>query len=157
MGARADPGIRPRGLVDEEHLAVLGQRPAGVVHEQLESVDHLAQPGHGREGQHIRLSAQLGSNLCGVCYILDEPTVGLHMADVGNLVKVVHKLVDGGQTVVMIEHNPDVIAEADWVIDLGPEGGAGGGRVVAQGAPDALAKRPPAKSHTAKFLAEMLG
>ena len=118
----------------------------------------------GGEAQRIKLVSELarctprpGLRVPATLYVLDEPTVGLHMADVGNLVKVVHKLVDGGHTVVMIEHNPDVIAEADWVIDLGPEGGAGGGRVVAQGAPDALAKRPPAKSHTAKFLAEMLG
>jgi excinuclease ABC subunit A len=75
-------------------------------------------------------------------YVLDEPTVGLHMADVEKLIRVLHRLVDGGNTVIVIEHNLDVISEADWILDLGPEGGAGGGRIVAQCAPEDLAKRP---------------
>jgi excinuclease ABC subunit A len=70
--------------------------------------------------------------------VLDEPTVGLHMADVEKLIRVLHRLVDAGNTLVVIEHNLDVIAEADWIIDLGPEGGDAGGRIVAQGPPDAL-------------------
>jgi excinuclease ABC subunit A len=89
--------------------------------------------------------------------VLDEPTVGLHMADVEKLIRVLHRLVDAGNTVVLIEHNLDVIAEADWVIDMGPEGGDGGGRVVAQAAPQDLAKRSVARrSHTGHALAEFL-
>jgi excinuclease ABC subunit A len=72
-------------------------------------------------------------------YVLDEPTVGLHMADVEKLIRVLHRLVDAGNTAVVIEHNLDVIAEADWIVDLGPEGGDGGGRVVYQGAPESIA------------------
>jgi len=88
-------------------------------------------------------------------YVLDEPTVGLHMADVEKLVRVLHRLVDAGNSVVVIEHNLDVIAEADWVIDLGPEGGKAGGRIVAQGAPEALARHAK-HSHTAAIVAEFL-
>ncbi len=88
-------------------------------------------------------------------YVLDEPTVGLHMADVEKLIRVLHRLVDAGNTVVLIEHNLDVIADADWIIDLGPEGGDAGGRIVAQGTPQMLAAKP-AQSHTARVLAEFL-
>ena len=88
-------------------------------------------------------------------YVLDEPTVGLHMADVEKLIRVLHRLVDAGNTVVVIEHNLDVIAEADWLIDLGPEGGSGGGRIVAQGAPEAVVK-VKGKSHTAHVLRTFL-
>src|ERR1700680_4972175 len=86
-----------------------------------------------REGQHT-------------LYVLDEPTVGLHMADVEKLMRVLHRLVDSGNTVVVIDHNLDVMAEADWIVDLGPEGGSGGGRLVAQGAPETIVRKPN-KSH----------
>jgi excinuclease ABC subunit A len=95
-----------------------------------------------REGQHT-------------LYVLDEPTVGLHMADVEKLVRVLHRLVDTGNTVVVIEHNLDIMAEADWIVDLGPDGGDGGGRIVAQGAPEAIVRKPN-KSHTAKILGGFL-
>ncbi|HEX4943660.1 MAG TPA: excinuclease ABC subunit A, partial [Usitatibacteraceae bacterium] len=88
-------------------------------------------------------------------YVLDEPTVGLHMADVEKLIRVLHRLVDAGNTVVLIEHNLDVIAEADWIVDLGPEGGDGGGRVVLAAAPEAFLA-PGASTHTAKALREFL-
>jgi excinuclease ABC subunit A len=104
--------------------------------------DALGQDIARREGQHT-------------LYVLDEPTVGLHMADVEKLLRVLHRLVDTGNTLVVIEHNLDIMAEADWIIDLGPEGGAGGGRVVAQGPPESVVRRPD-KSHTAKFLGEFL-
>jgi excinuclease ABC subunit A len=85
-------------------------------------------------------------------YVLDEPTVGLHMADVEKLVVVLQRLVATGNTVVVIEHNLDVMAEADWIVDLGPEGGDGGGRLVAQGPPEVLAAKAPRASHTARYL-----
>jgi len=88
-------------------------------------------------------------------YVLDEPTVGLHMADVEKLIRVLHRLVDAGNTVVVIEHNLDVMADADWIIDLGPEGGDGGGRIAAQGAPTAIIKDKN-RSHTTRVLAEFL-
>jgi excinuclease ABC subunit A len=87
-------------------------------------------------------------------YVLDEPTVGLHMADVEKLVRVLHRLVDAGNSVVVIEHNLDVIAEADWVLDLGPEGGDAGGKIVAQGAPAAVARQK--RGHTGRILADFL-
>ena len=116
----------------------------------------------GGEAQRIKLVAELAKvdtsasrQVAGrALYVLDEPTIGLHMADVEKLVRVLHRLVDAGNTVVVIEHNLDVVAEADTVIDLGPEGGAGGGRVVASGTPGAVSRARG--SHTARALARFL-
>jgi excinuclease ABC subunit A len=85
---------------------------------------------------------------------LEEPTIGLHMADVQRLVEVLQRLVDAGHSVIVIEHNLDLIAEADWVIDLGPEGGDGGGRIVAEGTPEQVAGNRG--SHTGRFLKSLL-
>jgi excinuclease ABC subunit A len=85
-------------------------------------------------------------------YVLDEPTVGLHMADVEKLIRVLHRLVDAGNTVVLIEHNLDVIAEADWIVDLGPEGGDGGGKVVMAGVPEEFLSPSVMGSHTAEAM-----
>ncbi|MDD9980016.1 MAG: excinuclease ABC subunit A, partial [Gammaproteobacteria bacterium] len=114
----------------------------------------------GGEAQRIKLVTELAKvdasatrRAAGqALYVLDEPTIGLHMADVEKLVRVLHRLVDAGNTVVVIEHNLDVVAEADVVIDLGPEGGAGGGRIVAAGPPGDVARTP--RSHTARALAK---
>jgi excinuclease ABC subunit A len=101
------------------------------------------------------LRAPLRSKPKHTLYVLDEPTVGLHMADVEKLIGVLHRLVDAGNTVVVVEHDLDIIAEADWVIDMGPEAGSAGGRVVAQGAPQKLALRP-GRSHTGVALNEFM-
>ncbi|MFR9292541.1 MAG: excinuclease ABC subunit UvrA, partial [Peptococcus niger] len=87
-------------------------------------------------------------------YILDEPTTGLHAADIKKLLAVLNRLVDAGETVIVIEHNLDVIKCADYIIDLGPEGGSGGGRIVAVGSPEVVAKKK--KSYTGQFLAPVL-
>jgi excinuclease ABC subunit A len=116
----------------------------------------------GGEAQRIKLVAELArlthprrARAGHTLYVLDEPTVGLHMADVEKLIAVLHRLVDAGHSVVVIEHNLDVMAEADWIIDLGPEAGADGGRVVASGPPVAIAARQ-ARSHTGAALARFL-
>lgn len=110
----------------------------------------------GGEAQRVKLATELQRRSMGrSIYVLDEPTTGLHFEDVRKLLLVLNGLVDKGNTVIVIEHNLDVIKSADWIIDLGPEGGAGGGTVVATGTPEKIAKAPD--SHTGTFLAEVLG
>jgi len=109
----------------------------------------------GGEAQRVKLSKELSRRDTGrTLYILDEPTTGLHFHDIEHLLAVLHKLRDDGNTIVVIEHNLDVIKTADWVIDLGPEGGHRGGQILAQGTPEHLATVP--ESHTGRFLAKML-
>jgi excinuclease ABC subunit A len=109
----------------------------------------------GGEAQRVKLSKELSKRSTGrTLYILDEPTTGLHFEDVKKLLEVLHELVDQGNSVVVIEHNLDVIKTADWIIDIGPEGGDGGGEIVATGTPEAVAKEP--RSHTGHYLKEML-
>lgn len=109
----------------------------------------------GGEAQRIKLSTELSRRPTGkTLYILDEPTTGLHMADVDKLLHMLHALVDAGNSMVVIEHNLDVIKNADWVIDMGPEGGSGGGQIVAEGTPEQIAKS--AQSYTGQFLKSML-
>ena len=109
----------------------------------------------GGEAQRVKLALELSKRDTGrTLYILDEPTTGLHFHDIDMLLKVLHRLVGNGNTVVVIEHNLDVIKTADWVIDLGPEGGEGGGRILAEGTPEAVASNPA--SHTGRYLQPML-
>jgi len=110
----------------------------------------------GGEAQRVKLATELSRRATGrTLYILDEPTTGLHFADIQRLLDVLNKLVDQGNTVVIIEHNLDVVKTADWVIDLGPEGGDEGGRVVATGTPEELARRAE-RSYTGQFLRPLL-
>jgi len=110
----------------------------------------------GGEAQRVKLATELQRRSNGrTVYVLDEPTTGLHFEDVSRLLEVLGSLVDKGNTVIVIEHNLDVIKSSDWVIDLGPEGGSGGGTIVATGTPEQVARVP--ESHTGHFLAEILG
>jgi excinuclease ABC subunit A len=110
----------------------------------------------GGEAQRVKLATELAKRDTGrTLYILDEPTTGLHFEDVRLLLEVLHRLVDKGNTVLVIEHNLDVIKTADWIVDLGPEGGEAGGRIVAKGTPEQVAAMP--ESYTGSFLRRALG
>lgn len=110
----------------------------------------------GGEAQRVKLAAELQKRSTGrTVYVLDEPTTGLHFEDISKLIKVLSGLVEKGNTVIVIEHNLDVIKTADWVVDMGPEGGNGGGTVIAEGTPEEIAGTTD--SHTGKFLRDILG
>jgi excinuclease ABC subunit A len=109
----------------------------------------------GGEAQRVKLALELSKRDTGrTLYILDEPTTGLHFQDIGLLLKVLQQLRDAGNTIVVVEHNLDVIKTADWIIDMGPDGGAGGGALVVAGAPSTVARCP--SSHTGKFILPLL-
>ncbi|MFC2304658.1 MAG: ATP-binding cassette domain-containing protein, partial [Cardiobacterium hominis] len=109
----------------------------------------------GGEAQRVKLARELSKRDTGrTLYILDEPTTGLHFHDVRQLLDVLHRLRDGGNTIVVIEHNLDVIKTADWIVDLGPEGGSGGGEIIASGTPEQVAENPA--SYTGQFLKPLL-
>ena len=108
----------------------------------------------GGESQRINLTRTLGSNLTGSLYILDEPSVGLHPHDTGKLINILKYLRDLGNTVIVVEHNVDIMKGADWIVDMGPEGGAAGGRLIAEGTPEQVAHVPG--SHTGAYLQRVL-
>ena len=147
----------------EEALEFFANQPVIARHMQT-LVDvglgyvRLGQPAptlSGGEAQRIKLSSELSKRSTGhTIYLLDEPTTGLHFEDIRKLLTVLGRLVDQGNTVLVIEHNLDVIKTADWIIDLGPEGGSGGGTVVVEGPPEHVAKTP--ESYTGRFLAPLL-
>ncbi|TSJ61554.1 excinuclease ABC subunit UvrA [Starkeya sp. 3C] len=140
---KAVPAVR-------EKLETLSRVGLGYIH-----VGQQANTLSGGEAQRVKLSKELSRRATGrTLYILDEPTTGLHFHDVAKLLEVLHELVEQGNTVVVIEHNLEVIKTADWVIDLGPEGGDGGGEIVAAGPPEVIARSE--RSHTGRFLAEVL-
>ncbi|MFC4309566.1 excinuclease ABC subunit UvrA [Steroidobacter flavus] len=135
----------------------LGQQSPTLSGGEAQRIKLVTELSKVRESRMLRTPepGEVVEKLPGTLYVLDEPTVGLHMADVEKLIRVLHRLVDAGNTVVVIEHDLDVIAEADWIIDLGPEGGAEGGKVVVQGSPDDIL-RSARESHTARILKEFL-
>lgn len=173
MGGKSIAGVLDMSVKEalkffEAHPRI--RRPLEVLADTGLGYLKLGQPSptlSGGEAQRVKLVAHLLSGIreAGVrggrramrpsFFLLEEPTIGLHMADVRLLVNVLQRLVDAGHTVVVIEHNLDLIAEADWVVDLGPEGGGGGGRIIAEGTPEQVAR--VGESHTGRFLKEMFG
>jgi excinuclease ABC subunit A len=141
---KAVPSIRDK-------LETLARVGLGYIH-----IGQQATTLSGGEAQRIKLAKELSRRATGrTLYILDEPTTGLHFHDVSKLLEVLHELADAGNTVVVIEHNLEVIKTADWIIDMGPEGGDGGGRIVAEGTPEDVAKVK--ESYTGQYLRELLG
>jgi excinuclease ABC subunit A len=141
---KAVPAVRDK-------LAMLQQVGLGYVR-----VGQQATTLSGGEAQRVKLAKELSRRATGrTLYILDEPTTGLHFEDVRKLLEVIQALVDQGNTVVIIEHNLDVIKTADWIIDIGPEGGDGGGEIIATGTPEDIARAE--RSYTGRYLAAMLG
>jgi excinuclease ABC subunit A len=144
--------LRDTGL-DYLKLGQTSPTLSGGEAQRVKLVTHLLsglKPGANRLASRDTQHASRAANL----FILEEPTIGLHMSDVRRLVEVLQRLVDAGHSVIVIEHNLDLIAEADWVIDLGPEGGEAGGRIVAEGTPEAIARARG--SHTGRFLRSIL-
>ncbi|MFZ5778941.1 MAG: excinuclease ABC subunit UvrA [Pseudomonadota bacterium] len=140
---RAVPVIRDK-------LLTLQQVGLGYIH-----IGQQATTLSGGEAQRVKLAKELSRRATGrTLYILDEPTTGLHFEDVRKLLEVLHRLVEGGNTVLVIEHNLEVIKTADWIVDLGPDGGAGGGRIVAEGPPEEIVK--VSESYTGQYLARLL-
>jgi excinuclease ABC subunit A len=110
----------------------------------------------GGEAQRVKLAKELGRRASGhTLYLLDEPTTGMHLADVARLLGVLQRLVEAGNSVIVVEHNLELVKAADWVIDLGPEGGDAGGKLIAQGTPEQVAMQPA--SYTGQFLRGVLG
>ena len=143
----------------EEALGFFENMPR--IHQMLQALNDvglsyvkIGQPStqlSGGEAQRVKLATELGKTATGhTLYVLDEPTTGLHFADIHNLLNVLNRLADLGNTVLVIEHNLDVIKCADWIIDMGPEGGDGGGTVIAEGTPEHVARAKG--SHTAEYL-----
>jgi len=150
-------------LTVEEALALFKDVPAALSRLQVLSdvglgYLQLGQPAttlSGGEAQRVKLAKELGRRVTGrTLYLLDEPTTGLHLADTARLLGVLQRLVDAGNTVIVVEHNLELVKAADWIIDLGPEGGMAGGKLVAQGTPEQVAQAPG--SYTGQYLREIL-
>ena len=140
-----------------EHIPTI-KRKIETLYDVGLSYIRLGQPStelSGGEAQRIKLATELSKRSTGkTIYILDEPTTGLHFADVHKLIEILHRLAEGGNTVVVIEHNLDVIKTADYIIDIGPEGGDKGGTIVAVGTPEEVSQNP--KSYTGQYVAKYL-
>ena len=150
-------------LTIEEAMALFVDVPAALSRLQILSdvglgYLQLGQPAttlSGGEAQRVKLAKELGRRVKGhTLYLLDEPTTGLHLADTARLLEVLQRLVDAGSTVIVVEHNLELVKAADWVIDLGPEGGSAGGKIIAQGTPEQIAQSPG--SYTGQYLRAIL-